>query len=270
MFKKEVKASVTVECSLALPVYIVSVLALFSCMLVLSTYSMVNVSLHEAVKETAYGAYPTGILADGEEYEGMLQELAGTVVPEVYVEGRLISLMGSEGYKSSSLRGSLPMFNILRSNPDDKNDMMDFVITYRADPWFIPGRGIKLENRCRMRKWTGYSPPSFDSQEEYVYITSNGKVYHTNYDCTYLHPSIRSCDIGELESVRNKSGSKYTQCAKCGKKPQGDTVYITDWGEKYHNSISCYELKRNIKEIPISQVGERSLCEKCAGYRKGQ
>lgn len=269
MKRKTIKASITVECSLALPIFICCVLGLYSLMLVLNTYAKVNVSLHEAGKELAYCAYPLEQIDDDKEQSNIYTDISQMILPETYVQTRMVSLMGFEETANSSIKGKILGFNLLRSSVEEENDINDFIVTYTITPWFMSDGGIKLENRCRMKKWTGYERAQGTGSTEYVYVTPNGKAYHTNYDCAYLHPSIHSCPVENIADARNKSGSKYTECSKCRKLQQGDEVYITDWGERYHNSITCAELERTIKKISISDVGDRSLCEKCAWYIKG-
>ena len=68
--------------------------------------------------------------------------------------------------------------------------------------------------------------------------------------------------VSGLEDLRNESGGKYYPCELCGKKVSGMGVYITNYGSKYHTSMSCGGLKRKIYAVPISETaGERSVFE---------
>lgn len=269
IIKKFNNASMTVECAIALPIFVMAVLSLYSLFPILTIYSQMNASLHVVGKEMAYCAYPLSRLSEEQDKENVYAGVASMLAEDAYAAGRLVSVMGKDRIDNSNIRNGAMGINVLRSNPNSKNNTVDLVVTYYADPWFMPGKGIKLENRCKMKKWTGYERPVKDETCEYVYITTNGKVYHTNYDCSYLHPSIHSCDRETVSEKRNQSGSKYYECSKCKNKEKGDTVYITDWGERFHNSIGCSELERNIKAVPLDKVGDRRLCDKCAGYSEG-
>lgn len=46
----------------------------------------------------------------------------------------------------------------------------------------------------RMKTWTGYvkTYEAGIGDNELVYVTETGIVYHRNYQCTYLEPSVRS------------------------------------------------------------------------------
>ena len=125
--------------------------------------------------------------------------------------------------------------------------------------------GTNIVSCCYMRAWTGYDVErkfSVEEQEEYVYITENGTVYHRERNCTHLTLSIELAGKDEVGQLRNESGGKYYPCEKCG----GDGssfVYVTGEGTRYHNTITCSGLKRTVISIPLSEVGGRPPCSRC-------
>ncbi len=125
---------------------------------------------------------------------------------------------------------------------------------------------IALEN-VRLRKWTGYDPTETSSDdEEMVYITETGTVYHRDRECSYLNPSIKTVAYEALSYLRNSSGHIYYACRSCVVSKTGaGSVYITTYGESYHRDINCEGLKRTIYCVPISEVGGRGPCSKCGG-----
>lgn len=121
--------------------------------------------------------------------------------------------------------------------------------------------------KVKVRAWVGYSGESFlmGKNETIVYMTPSGTVYHKSRDCTHLALTIRNISFEKIEGERNESGGKYTACEHCVKKgKQNGMVYITDYGSSYHNSINCQGLKRTIMAVPLSEVGGRRCCSKCA------
>lgn len=123
----------------------------------------------------------------------------------------------------------------------------------------------RIVQEAKCRKWTGYEPGQ-DAQEEdtWLYYTEHGTVYHASRACTYLDLSIHGVSYAQAGSSRNKSGGKYHKCEKCGDGVHSYAmVYITDYGDRYHSSLTCSGLKRSIYMIRRSKATEKRMCSKC-------
>ena len=119
-----------------------------------------------------------------------------------------------------------------------------------------------------MKTWTGYvkTYAAGIGDNELVYVTETGIVYHRNYQCTYLEPSVRSVAKTQLGELRNSSGGIYHLCERCGWMPGNDgNCYVTDYGDRYHTSLSCSGLKRKVYTVPLSEVKGKGACSKCGG-----
>lgn len=119
-----------------------------------------------------------------------------------------------------------------------------------------------------IRKWTGYDVLKNSvkqDEEEYVYITESGVVYHRSRTCSHLKVSISVVDPKDLDHKRNFYGKRYKPCEKCTVGKSTGLVFISDKGDKYHNSASCSGLKRTIQTVPLSKVGARGPCSLCGG-----
>ncbi len=155
----------------------------------------------------------------------------------------------------------------LLSPLDTMIDLMEpYIFSPRCNVFGIPDQMVMI--RSRAHPWTGYKLGSGgDSggsmEDTIVYITDTGTVYHLSRSCTHLDLSIRPVDSGQVGDLRNSGGARYRRCEICG--GGSGLVYITDEGDRYHSSLTCSGLKRTIYEIPISQVGARRLCSRCAG-----
>ncbi len=112
-----------------------------------------------------------------------------------------------------------------------------------------------VANGCVMHKWIGYelegnTVGGLEKREETVYITQSGTVYHRQRECRYLNPSIRILGEKEAQTIQNHAGGRYTACSIC-KKSSGGAVYVTDFGSRYHSTVSCGGLKRTISSVPL-------------------
>lgn len=124
---------------------------------------------------------------------------------------------------------------------------------------------VKIAQRADCRKWTGWKEQSEDVEEDLVYITETGTVYHTTKSCTHLTLSIRSVTIGEIPWLRNENGDKYRECMICmDKNISSGQLYITNQGDCYHSDLGCSGLKRTIYTVRLSEVEGRRPCRKCA------
>ena len=219
------------------------------------------------------------ISGDGSGYEntndtGPSLGALGTsfLLSQTYVRSRVEQYLGTEYLNHSCLEGGAGSISWLRSRIlMDDSDIVELVADYRVKP-FIPimaPDGFSMQSRYVGHAWTGYArtgdagETSEDTEEEMVYITATGTVYHRSRECTYLKPSIQTVSAGSVDSARSRDGSKYYACEACRPAKTG-TLYITRDGNRYHSSPSCSSLKREVREVPLSSV-ENSMhaCSKC-------
>lgn len=128
----------------------------------------------------------------------------------------------------------------------------------------------RMQVKCVVKPWTGYDVKNRnerEKEEELVYITEHGEVYHRSRGCSHLSLSIDLVAFENLIFERNMGQAAYTPCEYCFSK--GDNfivaVYITKWGNRYHRQLKCQGLKRSIKCVPLSEVGGLPACSKCGG-----
>ena len=144
------------------------------------------------------------------------------------------------------------------------NDI-DLCVSYRIEnPLQLLGLfSYDMDQRAKVHKWIGYTG-SGNEDGTYVYITETGKSYNWFSDCTYLDLSILAVPEETVSGLRNDSGAKYKDCEKCriGKKDT-KTVFVTEYGEAVHNSLSCSGLKRTVYRILLEEAGNHSPCGKC-------
>lgn len=162
------------------------------------------------------------------------------------------------------IRGGRSGISLLSS--ECTGDEIILYATYEMRPPcpLIGNYGYRLMQCARSRKWIGDRSltEAVSGNDTWVYITPEGVAYHRSLSCNYLDLSIHAVNRHALRSLRNASGETYRRCESCGT-AGGDTVYITDYGTRYHTGLSCNGLKRTIYMVKLNQTGGRHACGKC-------
>lgn len=151
----------------------------------------------------------------------------------------------------------------------DSSEIVELVNSYEYDPLLsIPGVGsINVTQRNLLHSWTGYINGYIPQTEdiEYVYVTEGSEVYHRSRECTHIRLSITAACADEIGRLRNDSGGRYHSCELCHSSLSDDHLYITRDGDRFHNTLSCSGLKRSVRTVPLSEVGDLRPCKRC-GY----
>lgn len=259
------KGSITIEASLALPLFLFFTINLLSMFDILAVHIQLESALHQTAREMAVYGYAAKQAGDNE----MLSSTLGSVAfSETYVRNQVNKLLGKDYLNNSCIKGGSSgiIYSLSRFM---KNDRIELKAVYKVEPQipYIGFRGFYMVTSCTVRAFTGYDNAESDTgkqQEQIVYVAETGNVYHFSKNCTHLELSISRVSYKGVKNLRNNSGEKYKACEKCGKNPK-DTVYVTDEGNRYHTTISCSGLKRTVDAIPISKVGNKGPCSRCGG-----
>jgi len=240
------KASYTLEAAIIIPLvaaFFVFILFFFR---VMQIQTQVQEALEYASRKSASEAGAVnsemGLMASAEVY--FLKGLHDYDLPERYVKG------GKAGV------------SLFRS------DVSGCYIDLQADYYirlpvnFFTVKGVVISQSSKSRKLTGDRDEG--QEDDYVYVTETGTVYHRDRMCHYLDLSIRTVNFAAIEGLRNKGGHKYYACGECvAGNNAGPTVYITDYGTAYHASLSCSGLKRTIYAVPLSEAVGKGACSRC-------
>lgn len=251
---KTLKASLTVEAAIALPLFLFFLLQIMSAMNMISVQSRLAAALHQAGNRTAFYGHLSGQL-------------------EFSVKAQVLENAGKNYLDKSCIKNGAAGISFAGTSIMKQDDRVEIYLSYRIEPIFpiLAFESFAVSQCYYGRAWTGYDVESgisnFTEEEPMVYITETGTVYHTNRSCTYLNPSVETVNMTALETGRNQSGGKYYPCELCtGRSGAQSTasVYITGYGNSYHTSIMCSGLKRTIYTIPLSEAGGRRRCSKCS------
>ncbi len=238
-------APLTVEASLILPILLFAILTIAYMGLLVKTEDEVRHAMIRTVTE-----------ASAEVGAGLTSQAKNMV----YYRGKLMAYLGDTSLTT----------NLIGSSFLEENDEIELVVNYTTSIPFALFDNIKplFSERIRTRAFVGVDKRGEADKEDdiIVYITPTGRVYHRNKNCTYLNLKVSQVQYGDVAGMRNSGGGKYKPCHRCagGYTPGADTsVWITNYGDRYHINRGCSEIKRTVQEVFLSEVGNRAPCSKC-------
>lgn len=241
------KGSMTMEAALTVPVFLFAVLCLIYLLEIQAIGFRVQAAAQEAGKQAA-------------------EDMAVLPVLNPYnLQKDLVENIGSERLEQSIIEGGSGGIQCWTSYYNTVHEEIIINVNYKIKlpvPGFL-NLAIKKNVQLKIKTWTGKAEQTASEEEEIVYVTDTGIVYHEDYQCAYLQLSITFVPSSSLIDIRNESGGIYQPCEKCVHGQSMAGVYITKYGTKYHNSLSCSGVKRSIRAIKKSEVFGMGGCTKC-------
>ena len=246
-------ASFTLEAAVILPLlacFFVSVLFFFR---VMQIEIIVQKTLDDTGRKLAvYLAEKEGGVELLEAEALFLKELTGKELPEKYIENGRLGIL------------------LLSSQFDEREVALEATYRIKLPIQMFAIDGLWVRQNAVCRKWNGWKPDQAGGDhEEWVYITETGRAYHREDTCSYLDLSIRSVKPEQLDNLRNENGGKYHPCSECvdAEKANGN-IYITNYGDRYHNDLNCSGIKRTIYMVKLRDVGGRTPCKRCGAWKE--
>lgn len=252
--RKIFKGSMTVEAAVVMPLLILFVLHLGSCMEMLRLHGKLEYALWQTGRElTLFGA------AQGAED---IPELA---VSYLYVNGRIQQILGRDYLDSSPLAHGSQELTYLSSEYLEEDQCVNIVLTYQVCPQItcFPFPYFRMCSRYYGRAWTGYALGDEAEKTVYVYVTEDGKVWHGRGDCSYLKLNIFEAQPETVWALRNADGECYRPCSRCQDRPVGDLVYLTREGNRSHTVRDCPALLRRIHAVVWREDMPYRPCSRC-------
>ncbi len=242
---KNNRGSFTVEAALAVPIFFFAVLAFLYLLQWQQTYEQIEYGLVETARESSQYAYMADEDTNTNGSSVSLQILFGQ-----YCRLDNVSLA------NSSYLGADDEIKIVAD--------YDFVLPIPI----LRIKPISMKQQIVTRGFTGRSMSGEDESGQtvkIVYVTETGQVYHTSRMCTHLQLKIQSLYMASVENMRNSSGGKYKACERCveGHVDGETSVYVADYGDRYHIRRDCSGLKRTVYERTLEQVQGMPKCRKC-------
>lgn len=276
-YKRRISGSMTVEASIVLPLFMFFFLNLGSAIEMIRLHGNLELALWEVGNRVSVYGHVLNrkdekvqeIQNNGEQPDSWWMELAGVTLSYTYIKSQIVEYLGRDYLEGSPLTYGIDGLQFIESNIWESDGRFEIVLTYSVSP--LSGmsgfRPFRMANRYYGHLWNGYKIPGVEEgaiDDVYVYITENGRVYHTDRNCTHLALSVKPVSLQQALMGRNEQGEKYDTCEKCGKLGYRGQVYITNDGECYHFEKDCPGLKRTIQCVLLSEVKDRQLCMRCA------
>lgn len=247
------RASITLEMVIVLPLF-VSFMVFF---LFLFRVLLVQETMEEAL---VYAARTLAVTC----YEETAEEQRSQAV--LLAEAQLTVRKGltESNCPVDFIRGGAMGISLLQSKLTGDDIILRASYEIRLPCVLLGTYDLHFVQCVQSRKWIGNRSleQGDDADDTWVYITPYGTVYHRDRACRFLDLTIHAVNRRSLLTLRNEDRKIYYKCEDCGSF-RGDTVYVTDYGERYHSSLNCSSLKRTIYMVKISQAGGRKACSKC-------
>ena len=285
------KGSFSLEATMVTAAFLFGALVPVGLMIVIYQQQCAQIALDNVVKDTSkkiYFAEQVGkVVKDNKniDIEGKLNELLKKngidkdneylvkakkfmedSMLDGYVKQQFLSEVRSQNDVSEFFGRRVSGLDFSKSSYEKKSGQLVIIAKYNVKIPFVPSSigMINAEKRAFIKVWNGKSVCSKNNK---VYITKQGKVYHTRKDCSHISINMCECSFKNIGEKRNDSGGKYYRCPRCCKtKPDANqTVYYTEYGTTYHTDFGCGSITRNVIEVDISQVGDIPPCKDCSG-----
>ena len=272
--KGALPASMTVEVSLVLPFFLFLFVNILGAFILLRLQCDMEAAFHQAGTKLAQEAFDVKFGASSVTGDaGGGADTAANAYAALRAPSLITDYLGTGYLDNSLIEGGSGGISFLQTAAGFavSDDIIDITGTYEVHPLI---NLVRFDNFTMQTRFYGHAWTGFDLEdearrldehgEELVYITEKGTVYHRDLSCSHLKLSVQTADMSELSYKRSTDGEKYRPCEYCGARKAEGTIFITNYGNRYHCSINCPELKRTIYTVPISQVGGRGPCSTCA------
>ncbi len=263
------EGSLTVETALVLPLFLFAVLTYLYLAEAIRFSGNMEEALHQSARQLATWSYAYEHSVSGTEAGNLLSSKGLSLT---LGRSMVMKHLNSTYADEAPIEGGSGGISFLRSSVLDHDEMIDLIGSYKVDtPFDIFGiKNFRVLNRARIRAFTGYDnthrkESDSDEEEETVFITEHGTVYHRNINCPHLKITVRETTSEQVGAERNDNGGKYYACEFCGGKSTAGRLYITSEGDRYHTTVTCSALKRGIQAVPLSEAGGRRACKTCGG-----
>ncbi len=257
------RASATVEASFVMPLFIYAITAVLYLLQIIMIKQDISVAAYNSVRTLSKYSYAYDKLTESEKE-----------VSAITAYGIFLTELGVDYAKENYIVGGNAGLVLAGTDVLADGAGISITVTYAVkNPFDVFGLGVvTLTQTYESQGWLGDKELPQDVLDakinKLVYITIFGDVYHTQRECAYIALSLMAVSADNLENMRNLGGGKYYPCETCivtDWEKSGKTVYVTEYGNRYHSAPDCSGIKRTVIAVPLSQIRNRHQCTKCAG-----
>ena len=241
------KGGLSLEAALVIPIFFFAVL----CFVFLFEMMAIRISIKN-------GLYSTGRELSEQAY-------TSTMISTPAIRQHIVNYVGEERLNRSMIVGGAAGIYCGDSVSNWQTGVLNLSVRYTIEIPVLMFRipAILCEETLRVKGWTGYAKLTDTAADDVVYVTDWGEVYHRDMACTYLDVDVRGIIANTIQDARNDSGGKYYPCESCKKQTHCGILYVTNYGNRYHTSLNCKKIKRNIYAISKQDVLGMGGCSKC-------
>ena len=264
------KASVSIEAALTLPVVLLSLAILIQPITVMNTSRKMQTVCEDICKEvcssvnvfTKNDESDNGKTAEDESGSEELGKLAIDAFTSValgkYAKEKALTEINDARIDNVNFMGTQFMLG---------DDIVTVELEYSYDLPFLELFGLDEITQtvtASRRAWlgkegSGGSEDGLEGDDEWVYIAKHGIRYHKSPECRYLNTE-GMISISYEEAI----ASGKTFCERCGRSAgPGDAVYVFAGGNKYHLSDKCKVDVPWVKKVKKSDVEYMGACKVC-------
>ena len=250
--ERDAQGSITIETALVLPLFMFAMLFIMDLFTMLGFYMRVDRALDIEAKKLAREAF---------EDEVTDRDVICSEIISILRQNSSFPI--ENGEEGLDLSGSIL----------NNREIIRLEARYSFKPSFNLFGLVspQVTQRRLMHTWIGYERGLFGNGsgegDEEVYVAQNGSVYHSTPLCTHINLSISQITGDDVEGLRNADGGRYRPCEQCHAHIGDGILYITDSGDRYHNSLTCSGLRRTVRAMNLSEALSRGLrpCTRCVG-----
>lgn len=246
------RASITVETSLAFPIF----LCAFVCITGLAQMVLIEMEVHHAVSQTAKVYAKQQAIR---RVSGMIKQSegkAGNIFLSVYDGSAMCESMIEGGQKGIKIFSSV-------SSGEEVYLKAEYVLKMPVP--FFSGLRFRRSTAVKRRIFSGYvkhwGEQDSPGDNQIVYVAENGVVYHRNSSCSHI--CLKITGNAAIQEVLHSS--KYNACEKCiHNSGNFSALFVTAYGDCYHSTLGCSGLKRTIRAVKLGDVSGLRPCSRCA------